>query len=270
MTTEDRDLIHSKIWLEEAQADNPFRAEASYCRGYDVYGALLGQASYIEYLYLLFRGERPDTRQARLLETLAIALANPGPRDPSVHAAMCAGVGGSPAAAALMAALAAGAGSYGGAREVRLAVEGWQTAGTDLAAWTPLLTKPAPPERAQVWPDMEHPPGFDPYGTRCAGPVLQTLARLAELTPDGRAAWLAAEREGLERAAGLPLALTGAAAAGFADLGCTPAEAEMLTLLLRLPGAAAHTLEQAEVGYRRFPFFTIELENDPQAKERAA
>ena len=49
---------------------------------------------------------------------LALALANPGPRDPMVHAAMCGGVGGSHAAASLIAALAVGAGQSGGAREV--------------------------------------------------------------------------------------------------------------------------------------------------------
>ena len=66
--------------------------------------------------------ERPLPHVARALEILTIALGNPGPRDPSVHAAMSAGVGGSPAAAALMAALAAGA-IVRRAREVLLAME---------------------------------------------------------------------------------------------------------------------------------------------------
>jgi citrate synthase len=30
-----------------------------------------------------------------------------------------------------------------------------------------------------------------------------------------------------------------------------------------LPGAAAHALEQWQYGHKKFPFFTIELENDP-------
>jgi citrate synthase len=37
----------------------------------------------------------------------------------------------------------------------------------------------------------------------------------------------------------------------------------MLHLLLRLPGAAVHALEQKDYGYKNFPFFQIELENDP-------
>jgi citrate synthase len=37
----------------------------------------------------------------------------------------------------------------------------------------------------------------------------------------------------------------------------------MLYLLLRLPGAAVHALEQRDGGYKNFPFFSVELENDP-------
>ena len=95
-------ILHSTIWEEVAADDDPFTAEACSCRGYDVYGELLEKATYPEYLYLLFRGEKPAPAAARALEILVIALANPGPRDPSVHAAMAAGVGGSPAAAALI------------------------------------------------------------------------------------------------------------------------------------------------------------------------
>jgi citrate synthase len=86
-------------------------------------------------MFLLFRGEAPTREQARLLEGLAIALANPGPRDAAVHAAMCGGVGGSTSASCLMAALAVGAGASGGAREVRLVMEDWLVRGTDLALW---------------------------------------------------------------------------------------------------------------------------------------
>jgi citrate synthase len=77
---------YSRIWSEEAEADNPFEARACYCHGYDVYGGMLGKAGWAEALFLLFRGERPDGRQARLLEHLSVALLNRGPRDHSVRA----------------------------------------------------------------------------------------------------------------------------------------------------------------------------------------
>lgn len=257
------ETIRTRIWLEEAEPDNAFAALSCHCHGYDVYGDLLVNASWIEYLFLLFRGEAPSPQQAKLLEGLAIALANPGPRDAAVHAAMCGGVGGSTSASCLMAALAVGAGGSGGAREVYLAMQDWAERSTDLSLWqTGLAAKPiASP--ADVWPTPSHPAGFDPHGVRCATPVLQTLAHLVEVGCGQSLSWLQANRSSLESAAGLPLAMPGVAAAALRDLGFTPAQGEMLHLLLRLPGAAVHALEQKDYGHKNFPFFRIELENDP-------
>ncbi len=255
--------IHTRIWQEEAEPDNAFAAASSYCHGYDVYGELLGKASWIEYLFLLFRGEAPTPQQAKLLEGLAVALANPGPRDAAVHAAMCGGVGGSTSASCLMAALAVGAGASGGAREVRLAMENWLENGTDLSLWqTSLVTSPVA-DPADVWPAPGHPPGFDPHGVRCTTPVLQTLKHLVNSECGPSLAWLQSNRTQLESAAALPLAMTGVAAAALHDLGCSPAQGEMLHLLLRLPGSAVHALEQKEYGHKNFPFFEIDLQNDP-------
>ena len=79
MSTPPREVIHTRIWDETAEPDNPFAAATCHCRGYDVYGDLLHKASFVEYLYLLLAGERPAPAQAQLLERLAIALANPDP-----------------------------------------------------------------------------------------------------------------------------------------------------------------------------------------------
>ena len=81
--------------------------------------------------------------------------------------------------------------------------------------------------------------------------------------------WLQAHRAQLESTATLPLAMTGIAAAALCDLGFTPAQGEMLHLLLRLPGAAVHALEQKSYGYKNFPFFQVELENDPGPARQA-
>jgi citrate synthase len=261
------ETIHTRIWQEEAEPDNAFAALSCHCHGYDVYGELLPQASWIEYLFLLFRGEAPTVQQARLLEGLAIALANPGPRDAAVHAAMCGGVGSSTSASCLMAALAVGAGASGGAREVFNAMQDWQMRGTDLALWLSGLRVKPVDDPADVWPAAGHPAGFDPYGVRCTTPVLQTLAHLASLDCAASLVWLQANRIALETVAGLPLAMNGVAAAALRDIGCTPEQGEMLLLLLRLPGAAVHALEQKDYGYKKFPFFQIELENDPGPAE---
>jgi len=257
--------MQSHIWLEEPEPNNAFACRAAFCHGYDVYGEMLGNAGWVDMLYLLFRGEAPSRSRAAALEILAVALANPGPRDASVHAAMCAGVGGSPAAAALTAALSVGAGGVGGAREVFLAMQAWADCGTALERWQARFHEPAP-SRAEplgIWPAADHPAGFDPLGVETTTPVKQLLARLADLNADSRCAWLQANLAAVEQASGHPLSLVGVAAAAFADLGMLPDEGEMLFLLLRLPGAAAHALEQRSSGHKRFPFYEIELETAP-------
>jgi citrate synthase len=247
--------ISTRIWQEVAEPDNPFAAALCRCRGYDVFGELLHKATFIEYLFLLLVGERPSAAQALLLEKLAIALANPGPRDAAVHAAMSAGAGGSPAASMLMAALGVGAGNLGGGHEVRVAMEAWERFGCDLVAWQSFLPEPPRPERADIWIPMEHAPGFDPHGVGCATPVLQTLRALAACNAGSHLPWLADHQLPLEAAAKAPLAMSGVAAAACHDLGLNPEQGEMLYLLLRLPGAAVHALEQKQYGFKRFPFF---------------
>lgn len=254
--------ISTRIWLEEPEAHNAYATRAAYCHGYDVFGQMLGQARWADMLYLLFRGEAPSPAQAGLLEQLALALANPGPRDAAVHAAMCGGVGGSTAAASLMAALAVGAGQNGGAREVYHAMHSWQACQLDLPAWQARLRTPAH-KRPDVWPALQHPPGFDPHGVSTALPITQMLDHFASYDCGPHLDWLRQQRTTLEQAAALPLATTGVAAAVLHQLGFSPEQGEMLFLLLRLPGAAAHALEQTQYGYRNFPFYPVELTDDP-------
>jgi citrate synthase len=99
--------------------------------------------------------------------------------------------------------------------------------------------------------------------------VLQLLQTLARIGATPRLNWLLQHQHDIEKSMGMPLALSGVAAAAFADLGFAPREGEMLYLLLRLPGAAAHALEQGGHGYRRFPFFAVDLEHDLTDKEHA-
>ena len=81
-------------------------------------------------------------------------------------------------------------------------------------------------------------------------------------------AWLAVNLKSMEEGAAHPLAMSGVAATAFIDLGFTPEQGEALYLLLRLPGAAAHALEQRPLGYKKFPFGTIELAEE-MGKEQA-
>lgn len=255
----DTDFISTRIWQEEPEADNPFAAARCYCSGYDVYGELLGKLSWAQYLYLLFRLELPGAQQAEMLEILAVAAAHPGIRDHSVRAAMNAGVGGSTRASALMAALAVGAGNLGGAHEAVAMIRLWHRIGMDLEGWRQYLPDARQRARDDVWFPLEHVPGFDPNGVSCPLPVRQTLAALVRRCPDGRVAWLQDQRADLEKALGYPLAMSGVIATALLDLGFDEAQAEMLFLLLRLPGAAAQAIEQEGQGWRHYPFFGGDL-----------
>lgn len=259
--------IRTRIWLEEPEAGSVYTTRVAYCHGYDVFGEMLGRARWVDMLYLLFKGNAPGSQQARLLETLAVMLANAGPRDAAVHAAMCAGVSGSPAAAALMAALAVGAGQHTGAREVYMAMQCWSECGLDLAAWQQRLDAP-PTQKAEIWPGCDYPPGFDVNAPSTPLPVLQALERLATIGVGRCLALLHRERSAFEAMAGHPLGLIGVAAAAFVDLDFNADQGEMLHLLLRLPGAAAHALEQRAYGHKGFPFFPLEL-YDVQAQDQA-
>jgi len=260
-----KEVIHTRVWEEEAELDDPFAAAACYCRGYDVYGDLLGKASWSEYLYLLFRGERPSKAHVKLMEGLGVVLANPGPRDHSVRAAMNGGAGGSTHAACLMAALAVGAGQLGGAHEVAMAMTAWKDCKQDISAWQAWLRDFPNNESVDVWEPMEHPVGFDPNVARCANPVRQSLAYLANCSSGPVLPWLEMYRADLEELAGHPLALSGVAAAAMVDLGFEVGHGEMLYLLMRLPGAAVHALEQEKYGWRKYPFFGDALELHEEA-----
>ncbi|MBY0237965.1 MAG: citryl-CoA lyase [Burkholderiaceae bacterium] len=256
-----RDLIHTAIWQEVPEPDNPYATRTAYCRGFDVYGEMTGNARWIDMLWLLFRPELPAPPTLAALEALAVALANPGPRDPSVHAAMCGGVGGSTAAAALIAALSVGAGRRGGARDVHDAIAMWRDCGADAAAWKHQADEPADTP-IDVFPAGSCVPGFDPHGASVPHSVRQLLAAMDALAAGPCTAWLHAQLADVCDTVGLPLAVSGVAACVLFDLGFTPEEGEMLFLLLRLPGAAAHALEQKAGGFKQFPFYTMELQQE--------
>lgn len=261
-----RQVYYSNFWEEIAEDDNPFATKAAYCHGYNVYEDILQKATWFEYLYVMFKGEKPTEAQAKLLEKLAIALANPGPREASVRAAMNGGVGGSTHAASLMAALAVGAGQYGGAQEVSTCVTYWQENGFDFASWEKRLLNPNEFHQEDIWLPYEHAPGFDPNGVHFSSVNQDILKVLLECAPeDGALHWLASQRERFEQILGYPLALSGISAAAFYDLGFDEKVTAYLYLILRLPGSAAHAIEQQAFGWKKFPFFAenIVLKDDP-------
>lgn len=265
MSKQEKEVIHTKIWNEVPEEDNPFAAAKCFCCGYDVYGELLGKISWAEYIFLLFSQQRPSQSESKLLEAISVAIANPGIRDHSVRAAMNAGVGGSTSASALMAALAVGAGQLGGAREIYLLLNLWSECGTNLSEWKKSINNPPKPKLPDSWPEPKHPIGFEPSSISLSMPIRQTLKKLKTYSNGTSLSWLDGNRKILESTAGCPLSMTSVIGAAFYDLGFTPDQGEMLYLFLRLPGAAVHALEQKSKGWRMYPFFKdgLKIMDDP-------
>ncbi len=251
------DVIHTRIWDETPDPRSPFLGQSVRLCGYDYYKDLLGHARWVEVVWLLFTGEAPTTERAALLERLAVALANPGPRDPSVHAAMCGGVGGSPPAASLVAALAVASGDHGGAGELRRAMSAWERIGEDADQLPAALADEA--DDRGLWP------GFSPMSHHTSHSVLECLATLGQAVLARRLSWLHQHASSLAQAAGYGLSLTGVAAAALTDLGLNPDQGEALFLLLRLPGTLAHAMEQSGKSHKQFPFFSLDdiTRNEP-------
>ena len=141
----------------------------------------------------------------------------------------------------------------------------WQRCGRDIEAWHKIIQVPPTEERTDIWPEMEHVPGFDPNGVSCPTPVRLLLDHLCTFEDSTNLHWLQKHRVDLEEQTQIPLSMSGVAAAAFIDLDFEPEQAEIIYLLLRLPGAAAHALEQEKMGFDNYPFFSdgLNLTNDP-------
>jgi citrate synthase len=80
------------IWMEKPTEENPYIASQVFCHGYDLI-ELMKKRSFIDVLFLLFKGELPNQYQVEFLQTIMIGFINPGPRHPATRAAMNAAVG---------------------------------------------------------------------------------------------------------------------------------------------------------------------------------
>lgn len=255
--------IYTKIWNEVPEDDNPFATKQAYCHGYQIH-ELSEICTYAEMIYLLFKGELPKWYIRLAFNKLSVIIANPGPRDPSVYAAMNGGVGGSPIASSLIAAIAAGAGQAGGAHEVALIMQRMIDSNGNLDVWKQYQY----PTIDDTWPILDTVPGFDPNGAGTKTPqhVIDTLDDLEiyfHFTDFSHLMWIRKNKQELEEFHGSPINIAMVSAACFVDAGFTPEQGEALYLLLRLPGAAVHALEQWTYGFKKFPFPKVNLLDDP-------
>ena len=238
----------TRIWREVPQADNAYAVQSSFCHGYEV-AELAEKRSFVDVLFLLFRGDLPTQQQATLLEKLMIGLINPGPRHPATRAAMVAGVSKTDVTHLLPIGLTMLSGEFNGAPEVDVAMRFLKTnnqrkfADIDLTEFT-----------------FEHPaeqlfaPGFGTHYSAIDKPTNKLATLLCQYAESGSALqWgqqlarqLAADNMGW-RAAGL-------VGATLFDLGFSRRAAVGIFQLLCAPGILAHGVEFTAKPITAMPF----------------
>ncbi len=241
--------VPTALWLEQPTPHNPYLAERCYCQGYDLLALMAGR-SFVEVLYLLFRGELPSPAQATLLERLMIACINPGPRHGATRAAMNAGIGRTQRSHLLPIALTVLGGDHLGGGEVEAAMQQLSArkgeAPSEVITTLPLADPSA---------GDHHPlPGFGSrYGgiDPLPGAIAQQLAALPAAGP--HLAWGEALAQQLAPH-NMGWLLPGVVAATLADLGFEARQGAGLFQLLAAPGLLAHGLEVARQPITAMPF----------------
>lgn len=243
--------ITTKIWEELPDTINPYIASEARCHGYPLM-ALAEKRSFVEVLYLLFRGELPTSPEADLLERLMVFLINPGPRHPATRAAMNAGVGKTDPEHVLPIGLTILGGAHLGAGEVEPAMRFLRKHARQPVEKVveELLQSSICPDEG----DWHIAPGF---GSRFGSVDIMPckMARsLAEQTEGLKLLNWGCEFSNLLAPHNMGWLSTGVAAAVFADLGFQPRLGAGLFQLLNAPGLLAHGMEQANKPITAMPF----------------
>lgn len=245
----------TRIWDETPSKENPYLSESCRCHGYSVHD-LMEKRSFVDTLYLLFLGELPSKDQARMLETLMIALINPGPRHPAARAAIYAGCGKTDRAHILPIALTVMGGAHLGGTEVADAMDFLNRHITEEPE--AVLSGKGNTERPNEAGDRRIAPGF---GSRFNGiePFSANIAKsLLGLSGSGDFLRWGDDFAKKLNPMGMGWLSTGIAAAAFLDLGFSPPAGAGLFQLLSAPGLLAHGLEYCDKPLHAVPFLDEE------------
>ncbi|MWA01643.1 citryl-CoA lyase [Actinomadura sp. LD22] len=222
-------------------------------RGYPI-EQLIGNASFIDMVWLLLRGELPSRAQSALLEAALVAAVDHGPQAPSIAAARMAatcGVG-------LNSAVATGVGLlgdvHGGAGQQCMALLAEARERTAAGATTAEAVEELLVELRR---DRRYMPGFghrfhrrDPR----RDPLMSAVEKaIADGAADGDFLQIGLEierrlSEGRDRP--VPMNIDGATAIVYSELGFAPELGRGLFVLSRAVGILAHAWEERESGRR--------------------
>ncbi len=223
-------------------------------RGYAIED-LIGKIGFAEMVWLMIRGELPNTGQARLLNTVLMSAVDHGPQAPSIAIARMAATCGVGLNNAMASALNVLGDVHGGAGEqaavLYQSISNSMDQGEGLdEATTGMLDKFFEAGNKFV-PGFGH--RFHPIDPRAPKLLAEVEGAAADSYVDGRYGKIArAVERDIERRKNrkVPMNIDGATAAIYCELGFPPAIARGLFCLSRSVGILAHTWEQTELGGR--------------------
>jgi citrate synthase len=213
-------------------------------RGYPI-DELMGATSFPQTMFLAITGEMPNAKQAKLIDAILVSSIDHGVMPPSCQAVRNATLTGAPLNGALASGLLAINQHHGGAIEncmnmLKGAVAQAEESGLDLAAQAEATVSGYRAQKRRL-------PGYghrlhtkDPRATK-----LFTLADAQGVSGSHvqiARAMQAAVAKSLGR--DLPINVDGAIAAVLCDLGVDAQMGNLFFMLARLPGLAAHALEE--------------------------
>ncbi|MBU0517817.1 citryl-CoA lyase [bacterium] len=209
-------------------------------RGYDI-AEIMEKLTFAEVVYLILKGELPNDKQKRMMETMLVSSIDHGPTPPSVLAARTVFSGGNPLNTAVAAGVMTIGDSHGGAIEKCAKI---------LQEWSQKEGSPqelAEQLAAEMKEQKQRMPGFG-HRIHKRDPRTVKMLEIAErIGYKGRIIELAvAIQDELERTSGrdLPLNVDGAIAAVMSEMGFDWRLGKGFFIISRVPGLIAHVYEE--------------------------
>jgi len=216
-------------------------------RGYAL-DELMGRVSFGDAIYLLLTGDLPTPSISRLVDAMLVSFIDHGATPPSTLAARNAATTGTSVRGAVAAGVVAFGRHYGG--DILACRQRLDEGLAIVRSGEPMTAAAQEIVRRLVGAGEIPPPGFghryhtiDPRATR----LLQIAHELEidhRYTPFIRTLEHALSRHPALEERSLPVNVDGAVAAVCGDLGLPPEVADALLLVSRIPGLAAHVLEE--------------------------
>ena len=223
-------------------------------RGYAIED-LIGKIGFAEMVWLMMRGELPNTGQARLLDTVLMSAVDHGPQAPSIAIARMASTCGVSLNNAMASALNVLGDVHGGAGEqaasLYLSISDLVSMGDELNDATAATLDAFFEAGNKFVPGFGH--RFHPIDPRAPKLLAEVERAAANGHVDGRFGKIArAVERDIERRKSrkIPMNIDGATAAIYCELGFPPTVARGLFCLSRSVGILAHAWEQTEQGGR--------------------